>query len=362
MENTDVTPAAQATPATEPPKTPVMNYQEHWVEIVDPNLDAVSKVGKMASLCYRTQAKEGSERETAERIIKHCLGSDHPHLSILDHAAFCLHLPTDMCYDSNHILEAVTGLKRPLQVPFRRIFESIPTETQQRYTFPVNDPSLYMKKPGFGATIDTKDQGPEFTPAILADGSAWRSILTDKMAQATAIADDPLMFLVCLRVLQSFGEVCPVMFGDLVDKTNEALAAQSEKGSLDPESVRCRCWDNVIAKVEPDKRTVDGIVEHFFKQPQDIYAGEADPCFTFSVIIHTDRGTTHQLVRHRRDVGYSQESQRYVNYDNKGFGAMNITVDPRRVKEGSPLEGQVDPVTGEIVKDSAIRKVWEEAM
>lgn len=40
---------------------------------------------------------------------------------------------------------------------------------------------------------------------------------------------------------------------------------------------------------------------------------------SISVRIITDRAVTHELVRHRIGVAYSQESQRYVNYKNVEF-------------------------------------------
>jgi thymidylate synthase (FAD) len=39
-----------------------------------------------------------------------------------------------------------------------------------------------------------------------------------------------------------------------------------------------------------------------------------------SVIIHTNRGMTHEMVRHRIGVAYSQESSRYCNYSKDKFG------------------------------------------
>jgi thymidylate synthase (FAD) len=40
---------------------------------------------------------------------------------------------------------------------------------------------------------------------------------------------------------------------------------------------------------------------------------------TISVIIHTNRGMTHEMVRHRVGVAYSQESSRYCNYSKDKF-------------------------------------------
>jgi thymidylate synthase (FAD) len=47
---------------------------------------------------------------------------------------------------------------------------------------------------------------------------------------------------------------------------------------------------------------------------------------TFSVI--TDRGVTHEIVRHRVGVAYSQESTRYCDYNNERFGDDICFIEP----------------------------------
>ena len=44
---------------------------------------------------------------------------------------------------------------------------------------------------------------------------------------------------------------------------------------------------------------------------------------SISVVIWGDRAMSHQLVRHRIGVAFSQESQRYVNYGKKGFQVVS---------------------------------------
>jgi thymidylate synthase (FAD) len=53
--------------------------------------------------------------------------------------------------------------------------------------------------------------------------------------------------------------------------------------------------------------------------------------FSFRVI--TDRGVTHELVRHRIGVAFSQESTRYCNYGKDKFGGGITVIDNPRISE-----------------------------
>lgn len=53
----------------------------------------------------------------------------------------------------------------------------------------------------------------------------------------------------------------------------------------------------------------------------------------FSVYFTADRSITHQIVRHKKFVGVSQESTRYVNYGNKGYSVILPYWMPKEIKE-----------------------------
>ena len=57
--------------------------------------------------------------------------------------------------------------------------------------------------------------------------------------------------------------------------------------------------------------------------------------FSISVRFVTDRGVTHELVRHRL-ASYSQESTRYCNYSKDKFGSEITVIRPSELKEGTP--------------------------
>ena len=54
--------------------------------------------------------------------------------------------------------------------------------------------------------------------------------------------------------------------------------------------------------------------------------------FSFSVRFITDRGVSHEIVRHRM-ASYSQESTRYCNYGNDKFNGEITVVEPHQIGE-----------------------------
>ena len=54
--------------------------------------------------------------------------------------------------------------------------------------------------------------------------------------------------------------------------------------------------------------------------------------FSFSVRFITDRGVSHEIVRHRM-ASYSQESTRYCNYSNDKFNGEITVVEPHQIGE-----------------------------
>ena len=57
--------------------------------------------------------------------------------------------------------------------------------------------------------------------------------------------------------------------------------------------------------------------------------------FSVSVRIITDRGVSHEWVRHRV-ASYSQESTRYCNYSKDRFGGEITFIKPTKLEEGTP--------------------------
>ena len=60
--------------------------------------------------------------------------------------------------------------------------------------------------------------------------------------------------------------------------------------------------------------------------------------FSISVRVITDRGVSHEWVRHRI-ASYSQESMRYCNYAKDKFGGEITFIKPAQLNEGTPEYG-----------------------
>lgn len=323
-----------------------VNIQNREFVILPPGMDLVTKVGRMARICYRSEVKEGtSEQELNERVIRQCISSGHE--SVLEHGAISVAIPTGPCHDCTAICEKIDGVKGK-RLNFRGLWESSITSVQAEYTMPFSDPDIETKHIKRYKIADQR-QAPAAIPCILADIRAWRAVIRGKFRAAIA-RDDPYTFALALAVTDALSMAAPIFFEDVVREIDDFLKA-------DGNDRRERLFTAVINKLEKNEKNLHAAVLRFFDQPGDIFAEPASDCATLSVIIHTDRATTHQLVRHRRDVGYSQESQRYVNYNKKGFEAMSFIIDPKRVK-GIP----VDPKTGEVNPGSRAYKIWKEGI
>ncbi|MBO4848329.1 MAG: FAD-dependent thymidylate synthase [Clostridia bacterium] len=79
----------------------------------------------------------------------------------------------------------------------------------------------------------------------------------------------------------------------------------------------------------------EGSAERLIKSMLD--RGHESPIehFSISVRVVTDRGVSHEWVRHRI-ASYSQESTRYCNYAKDKFGGEITFIRPARLFEGTP--------------------------
>lgn len=329
----------------------IINTVEPDIEILPANMPPMERVGRMARLCYKVEPKEGEDTDAInERIIKKCIKDGHE--SILEHAAFSLFFPIREVPDSKNIAAKITGAKGHV-INFRSVWEMNPTDAQKRYLFAFNDPEAmeyHCNEIGL-QNVPEDDRGA--AAVVLGNARAFRLALREKMFSAVSMFDDPITFVITVKAIHALYEQCPVMFQDLVDEVTTYLT--NNKGD---EKSRYRMERMILCKLTDEERSdISKFVERYFQFVDVIFATPASVGATFSMILTTDRATTHQHVRHRKDVAYSQESQRYVNYDKKGYCHMAFTIDPAKAKDI-----KVDPVTGVVDKDEAAAKVYDEAM
>lgn len=83
--------------------------------------------------------------------------------------------------------------------------------------------------------------------------------------------------------------------------------------------------------------------------------------FSVSVEFTTDRGVSHEIVRHRI-ASYAQESTRYCNYSKDKFGCEIAVISPEKAMRFK--RGQTIPQSGRVVDDALIADwlgVWRKA-
>lgn len=313
-------------------------------KILDPNMDLIDKIGTMARICYKGQ---GDDRETAKRIILKCIKDGHE--SILEHGIISLFINPENTEDSKffaekYIKDAGDGVK------FSRIWGSVATDAQSKYVEMFSDPEIYTKHmhrvdPNFQVTTENN----KIMRVQVADVRTWRQVIRERVYLATRTSNS-LQFVLDLLVLRKLYEVdgSGVLFGDLVENVNSLLAQKDFR-------------DRML--IEPTQENIEydltSVTDHYFKDPMTVIAEQASGAASLSVIITTDRATTHQLVRHRKNVAYSQESQRYVNYDKKGFRVIPLTVEPTKYPW---LVKDADYDTGRVSDETTVYKSWRQAI
>lgn len=326
---------------------PEINVVPRSFQILDPNMDPVTKIGTMARLCYKAVPKEGmDEAALNERVTGNCIKSGHT--SVLEHGIFSVHLPVGPVADSLGFPEKLG--EKGKRINFRQVWEQRQNSIQAEFMVPFNDPDLETKQLKKLGIADNRLRG-SIVPAVLADARAWREAIEAKV-QAAIVMDDPHLFGIILLVVRALNKVAPSLFGDILARLDQFI-----KDMTSMEDNRSALATMMLNKLGDNEHSLEKCVRHFFQRPDDVYADAAAPCASFSVIITADRAFTHQLVRHRRHVGYSQESQRYVNYNKKGYKTIAFTIDPNRANK----DLNVDPLTGEVGEGPALAE-WEAAM
>lgn len=313
-------------------------------EILDPNMSIVQRIARLARICYKVEGEQTYEVD--KRIIKKCIEQGHE--SVLEHGAISVFINPEITEDSKK-LSAFSKSKTPYSYDI--LWRIAATDAQNKYIEEFNDPDVFSK---FNREFETGDASRRALPCKLGDVRAWRQVIRERIFLSSQTGDQA-QYLLTLKLLQTLDHVDGdhLLFGDLVDDMNKALKDPNVRQRLLPGECKLPLKDG---DTEGDQYTVQSVSDFYFNERNTIYAAEASPLASMSVIITTDRATTHQLVRHRKNVAYSQESQRYVNYDKKGCRCVEPCIDPTRV---TTFKVNQD---GSLDKDSDAYKVWKESM
>lgn len=336
-----------------------INVMPHTVHVVDPSVSMFDRIVMAARTCYKSESDTSPEAD--KKLIRGCIKRGHT--SVLEHGAISLYLNIRPDEEFAGMLEKVIGRKaRP--VSLRQVWDRLNTLTSQRYATSFNDPDIYSKH-----ADDIKIDGRQLPknadislPCIVANVRAWRTLLGERLFIADNVSQDPVSWLVTAAVVEKMYKLSPDLFYDIVEKIEQRINGYGEHHSED--GYRAGPVDSMLFSKFTDeeykqKVTLEQFVAKFCPDGcKTIVAEETSPALCLSVVFKTDRTVTHEHVRHRRDVGYSQESQRYVNYNNRGYSVAEFTCDPRK----APKDAKVDPFTGKVDPEDDGYKIWMKAM
>ena len=261
---------------------------ERTVGVVDIH-EPDKKIERFARICYRSEDK--ISENSSEKLIKFCIAHDHG--SILEHYYISVFFPREGHYKD------VLGDDR--MTP-GYIWDACDSIAKRKFTTLYWDRYLKVNK-------DIPDGQPLVWRCTSGTIRVWRDIVRSGI-EASIKQDIRPAVVFHLALLKELYKFAPIFFQDIVDWVDGIVsfsATQSKSISyltegMDPSEIKF--------KSIPDEKLNIGIV-----------VGESIGAYV-SFICTTERATSHQLVRHRVECSYSQESQRYVNYANKGINVV----------------------------------------
>lgn len=278
-----------------------INVIQPSVTILPDSMSQYDRVRKNARICYRSEAAASDEADA--KMVAGCINRGHT--SVTEHGFMSVFL-SDENIDPK--VFNIPELKTPFST--RYIWSMFRSPDINKYLSIYTDDTIYQK-------IEGPTAQPKAYPVILGDFRAWMNVLDDCLTAAVTEGSTINAAFICGIIVRAYEEF-PVIFKPLVDAVNNAFS---------------KCMkDHFLRKTFKSDPEKDGplVITDLakFYNAMKITVAQACPRATLSIILRTDRATTHQLVRHRRDIAYSQESQRYCNYMNKGYDVIWPAVDP----------------------------------
>lgn len=325
-----------------------INVIKPSVEIVDPGMDPIARVAKMARLCYRSEKNLGPEADA--RLIKNCVKSGHT--SVAEHSYISVFFSDERIpvKEMNFPDNDGTMKDNPAVVSAKFIWDNFSIPDKSKYIEPFGDDQIYRKiAPG---------TPPRVYNVAYGNFRAWISVL-DTLISVSIVEGYIIGLAFSAKLIDLFHKEFGVVFESLYDS---AVSAINELPK-----------DNSLVTYFGGQLTFDRLVQCVDKM--QIVVAPSTPRASLSVVLRTDRAVTHQLVRHRRDVAYSQESQRYCNYENKGYDVVWPQIDPAKYKNCTLTSVQKVEANGEtklhelpldkggfIPADSSAFNTWHAAM
>lgn len=275
------------------------------LEFLDPKMPNQQKIATMARLCYKS---ESTGPESDARIIGTCV--------VRGHGSVCEHAMISVVFSKIQIkpetLKATYGEKHPALaddpkisplsmfsaidlLPLKFIFNASDSEIINKL-----DPKWVEDHKGHICNVDVK----------LGNARAWYDI-TDALCSIglANITAYPMIGGLAFKLLDQLNDIVPAMFCKLYEKYEKALAEAHKMNQNIP-------------------GTMEDVRKLLHPEIFDVWANQSASNASMSVILRTSRSVTHEIVRHNHSfIAVSQESQRYVNYQNKGFEFIHPMLD-----------------------------------
>ena len=338
-----------------------VDLTDYKVEVLDPKMSMQEKIAFAARTCYRSE--KSASPESDKNLIASCVKRGHT--SVLEHGAISLYLNIRPDEETSTMIQNVIG-QRGRPVALRQIWDRLVTLSSQRYASAFNDPDMFRKHSD-EITVDGRKLPKDADialPVIVADVRAWREILRERIFISDRVSGDPITWLVTAAAIFRMYNLAPEMFDDIAAMVvNRVKSFKEIRANADPAHPGYTPLEsllfNRLTDEELDNFCLARFLEKFWGEDfTSVIAEEASSVMSVSIVLTTDRAVTHEHVRHRRDVGYSQESQRYVNYEKKGYSVLPLTCDPAKAPEGI----EVDLFTGKVAEDEEASLIYEKAM
>ena len=285
--------------------------------IVPPETDAIAKVARMARICYRSEAASGPEAD--DRLVRNCIKRGHT--SVTEHSFISVFFPRKKEVE---VADFGINLEKKTAITPYDLWTMFDSPSKRKYMNEIWDDQFYKE-------VAPHSPNPRTYRVITGDFRAWLNFLDEVLAASIARREPLFIALITATTLVLYKKF-PTVFQAFIDKVNEAFAACNEGHFL-------REWFLTDVPEGVDKKMVSLTAAHFerFIVAFGIAARQTTPKFTLSAIWKTSRSVTHEIVRHRV-CAFSQESQRYVNYDGKGFEFIAPSLDPVKFKDYSLKE------------------------
>lgn len=284
-------------------------------QLFDSHMKPVDKVATMARLCYRSEKVATPETDAA--LVKGCIMRGHT--SVTEHGFMAVYLSPDKMDPK------IFGREEAQPFSSQMLWDQYHSPDKNKYTEMFGDDLIYKK-------IDGDNAQAKIYPTIVADFRAWLNILDDLLAASIQNRwDIGVAFIIGIMVKAN--HEFPTIFCQLIEKVNTALATARRDHFL------CKTF---LPEDAPEDRKLTAEDFSKYYDQMGITVSAASPRYTLSVIMTTNRAVTHEVVRHRRDVAYSQESQRFVNYGGKGYEFIWPASDLRRTGRANTLLESTD--------------------